>query len=353
MKRIFFFIFGLNLLLGCQKEEITISTRAADHFFLKTNGASMPVRVYGNTASKTYMIMVHGGPGGDAIEYRIINTLVEKVEAKYAVVYWDQRNSGISQGGANGQFNQVADFVADFEKLITLLKYRYGTDISIFVNGHSWGGHLTPAFLQKDNNQYSVKGWIHSDGAHNIPLLNQYAIEKMLEKAEVEIQAGRNVKDWQEIKAYCLSVKPPFTTENSLKINTFAAKAESLTEEVPKSKYGAAERLKNYDRENTPLTQLLLKPFGNPAITSLVDKLFGQGDAQLSDNMHRITIPTLILFGKHDYVCPPKLGDDVESRILSAYKRKVLFEHSGHGPMGGADEVAYWDEVMAFMERFR
>lgn len=353
MKFIIGLIFGLAVLTSCQKEEITISTQATDRFFLRNKGASMPVRVYGNTASKTYLIMVHGGPGGDAIEYRVIKSLTNKVEAKYAVVYWDQRNSGISQGGANGQFRNVADFVEDFEKLIQVLKYRYGADISIFVNGHSWGGHLTPAFLQKRNNQYSVKGWIHTDGAHNIPLLNQYALEKMLEQADIELAAQRNVDKWTEIKNYCLTVKPPFTIEHSTKINDYGFKAESILAEVPETSYTAQERLQTYAHEQVPLTQLLLRPLGNPAVQALAEHLFSSNTTELSDNMDKITIPTLILFGKYDFVCPPKLGEDVENRIKSTYKRKVIFPQSGHSPMAGADEEVYWNEVIAFMDRFK
>ncbi len=352
MKHFLFLTLALSLVaLSCQKEEISISENAADRFFLRSDNASMPVRVYGNTASKTFLIIVHGGPGGDDVVYRN-DYVIQNLEPKFAVVYWDQRNSGASQGGANGDFNAVADFVSDFEKLIVLLKYRYGNDISLFANGHSWGGFLTPAFLTKGNNQFSLKGWIQTDGAHNIPLLNEAAIKKLSEKAAVEIQANRHVDDWKEIKAYCDGLSLPLSLEETLKLNRYAGQAEGLTEEISDPKYEAKDIVGQYQREHTPILPLFMSSL-NPVIYSVIEEIFGEGGAELSSNLNTIAIPTLILFGAHDYICPPALADDVELRISSIYKRKVLFEHSGHSPMNGADEKAYWDEVIAFVQRFK
>ena len=95
MKYPIFFTMAIALLMGCQKEEISLSTAANDVFYLENNKAAMPIRVHGNTASKTFMMMVHGGPGGDAIVYRS-DFVKSQVEPEFAVVYWDQRNGGAS-----------------------------------------------------------------------------------------------------------------------------------------------------------------------------------------------------------------------------------------------------------------
>ena len=101
----------------------------------------MPIRVHGNTASKIFILMVHGGPGADGLIYRQ-EYVIQNVENQCAMVYWDQRNSGNAQGSINGGYDNVEQFVKDFEKVVVLLKKRYGNDISLFVNGHSWGGFL-------------------------------------------------------------------------------------------------------------------------------------------------------------------------------------------------------------------
>lgn len=348
MKHILFISAFAILFTGCQKEKITFSNDAHDVFFLENKGSSMPIRVHGNTNSKTFIMMIHGGPGGDAVVYRS-NYVRETVETEFAMVYWDQRNSGASQGGSNAGYDGINQFVEDFEKVISLLKYRYGQDISIFVNGHSWGGFLTPSFLQKGNNQLSVKGWIQSAGAHNIPLLNQYTVDMLREKSTVEINAGRNTAKWTEIRDYCQSISAPYSPEQARQLNVYSAKAQVLTPEIPKGIIGNDEIFRIYKENDFPLFPVLLP--GNPVTFSMADWLFkGQ---QVSDSMSKITIPTLLLFAKWDFTCPAPLADDIEQRVQSSYVRKTVLENSGHGLMAGADKEVYWEEVLAFVRRFR
>lgn len=348
MKYPILFALAIALLMGCQKEEISLSPAANDVFYLENHKAAMPIRVHGNTASKTFMLMVHGGPGGDAIVYRS-DYVKSQVEPEFAMVYWDQRNSGASQGSMNSGYDTVEYFIEDLEKVVVLLKHRYGDDISIFVNGHSWGGFLVPAFLQKGDNQQSVKGWIQSAGAHNIPLLNQYAVEMLLDKAAVEIAANRHVSEWTKIKEYCEGLTLPLTEAQGRKINEYSGQAQNLTPELPQGLVSFGDVYDIYQENNFPATQIFF-PY-NPLPVSLAEWLFkGQ---QLSDGMAGITVPTLLLFGKWDFTCPPKLADDIEMRIQSAYKKKVVLENSGHGLMATADKEAYWGEVIAFINEFK
>lgn len=340
-------ILSLFFIMGCQKEEITLSTQANDVFYLQNDKAAMPIRVHGNTAGKTFMLMIHGGPGGDAIVYRS-EYVKTHVEPEFAVVYWDQRNGGAAQGGVNGEYDEVNYFIEDFEKVIILLKYRYGDDISIFVNGHSWGGFLTPAFLQKGNNQHQVKGWIQSAGAHNIELLNQYAVEMLLDKSAVEIAANRHVDEWTEISDYCQNLSFPLTEEEGRKINIFAGQAQNLTPELPQGLVTFKDIYAIYQENHYPTSRLFFAYNPLPAATAAW--LFeGQ---QVSDGMSILTLPTLLLYGKWDFTCPPKLADDIEARVQSPYVRKVILENSGHGLMAGADKAAYWQEVLSFMREF-
>ncbi len=348
MKQLLILLLTSLLITSCQKEKISLAANAHDTFFLENRGSAMPIRVHGNTASKTFIMMIHGGPGGDAIVYRS-EYVKSNVESEFAMVYWDQRNSGASQGNRNRQYDDIAYFIEDFEKVITVLKHRYGSDISIFVNGHSWGGFLTPAFLQKGNNQQQVKGWIQSAGAHNIPLLNQYAIQMLLEKASIEIAAGRNTEKWTEIKDYCEGITLPMSNEESRQINIYSAEAQTITPEIPKGIPAARDIYQIYTENHLPLIQLFF-PY-NPVTGSLADWLF-QGQ-EVSTGMSTITVPTLLLFGKWDFVCPAPLADDIEQRIQSSFVRKRVLENSGHGLMAGADKEVYWEEVLDFVRRFR
>jgi pimeloyl-ACP methyl ester carboxylesterase len=348
MKKIIFNLLIISLLASCQKEKITISTDAQDNFFLQNKGVSMPVRVFGNTSSKVFMMIIHGGPGGDAIVYRS-DYVKQNVENKYAVVYWDQRNAGASQGGANGGSFKLENFIDDFKQVVLLLKQRYGSDISIFVNGHSWGGYLTPAFLSTSNNQDLVKGWIQTDGAHDFTLLNQYSKEMLLEKAQIEIAANKNVAKWTEIKDYSNGLKLPLDVNQWVDFNAVGTRAMGLTTEA---KNGTSPSpLQRYLQNDAPITSIALQGIYNPVTFDMMKDTYAK--APSISNLSVIKIPTLILFGKYDYICPPKLADDILSKIKSTYKKKVIYENSTHSPMVTIDEPAYWQEIMQFINKFK
>jgi len=57
----------------------------------------MPAYLYGNFDSKTFIVLLHGGPGGNGLEYRS-GKYAEMLEEQFAMVYWDQRGQGNSRG---------------------------------------------------------------------------------------------------------------------------------------------------------------------------------------------------------------------------------------------------------------
>jgi proline iminopeptidase len=352
MKKILFNLLIIIGLSSCQKENISIGTDVHETFFLQEKGNSMPIHVHGKTASKTFLLMVHGGPGGDALIYRD-DVVKSTLETDFAVVYWDQRSSGASQGNSELSEAKFEDVVADFEKVVTLLKYRYGQNISLFVNGHSWGGYLTPAYLVKGDNQKNIKGWIHTDGIHDLPLLNKFLIEKFLKKAAIEIAANRNVAKWTEIRDYALSITLPATLTQSDQLNTYANEAEAITPEVQQS-LEITQIAKNYIKNDFPIT-VVANPFSLLQLqkynNDLAYKLLPGTD--LPSKLPLIKVPTLILFGEWDYKCPSPLGDDMASKISSAYIKKVIYPNSAHSPMFSTDKIKYWADVKAFMNKFK
>jgi pimeloyl-ACP methyl ester carboxylesterase len=73
----------------------------------------------------------------------------------------------------------------------------------------------------------------------------------------------------------------------------------------------------------------------------------------LPSKLPLIKVPSLILFGEWDFKCPPKLADEVASKIKSLYIKKIIYPNSEHNPMFNADRVQYWTDVKEFMNRFK
>ena len=117
---------------SCTKENIGFSD---DLSFIRNKGADMPVWVRGNTASGVFVILNHGGPGSSGLfevymeaqpgDGNIDHESPLKIlEESFAMVYWDQRFSGNSQGNANPDEATTDDFADDLDLVIDVLKER-------------------------------------------------------------------------------------------------------------------------------------------------------------------------------------------------------------------------------------
>ncbi|MEM6699222.1 MAG: alpha/beta hydrolase, partial [Bacteroidota bacterium] len=218
---------------SCEKGEL-IETQVKHHFFLEHDGANMPVLVEGNTASKTFIIILHGGPGGDAMIYNhVLRSFSDPLEERYAVVYWDQRASGNSSGKFENDRLTIEQFVEDLDRLVSLLEFRYGADIQQFLLGHSWGGALGTAYLTTANYQDRIAGWMNVDGVHNFIDYGTMTRECLMRMANEQINSEEFGQEWEDILEFCAGLNPNDINDlERTRLNQFGHKAGSyLTEE--------------------------------------------------------------------------------------------------------------------------
>jgi len=346
MRSIITVVFLLFVLASCQKEKITIGTNVSETFYLDNSEASMRVLVEGNTSSHTFLIFVHGGPGLSSFFYNT-DYISQNIENKYAVVYWDQRNAGASQGNSNGDHLNLVQMTDDLKKLIQLIKSRYGQDSGIFILGHSFGGLLTTSFMTTRNNQSMVKGWIFADGSHNYPLNDTLTQQMLLTVGQQQIALNKNVSSWKPIVDYCNNHKGNFTFEESIQLGSYAADAETYFESV--EKITLATLIKEDPIEyKWPVTAILLNM--NYSTNSSFNRELAI--TELSTKLGIVTIPTLLLYGKYDFICPGGLEDDVYKRINTTDKKLAISPISGHDIML-QDESFFCNEVNAFIEKHK
>jgi pimeloyl-ACP methyl ester carboxylesterase len=309
---------------------------ANDHFFLKSGNQHMPISVAGNMDSKKIVIILHGGPGGSAIQYR--NDYVRKnVEKQFAIVYWDQRFAGNTQG--NGGITDITQFKKDIKNLITLLKSNYGSDKKIYFLAHSWGGFLAPYFLTEGDNQGIINGWIQVDGAHNYYLNDSLTREMLISEGKIEISYNRNVEKWNEIVDWCMT-NDFKGQKNGEQLNKFAFIAESLMETVNEPN----------DPAFSDILQTSLMSFLSNIVASSIRNIDSPTyEIPNSNNLFGITIPALLLWGKYDFVCPPQLADDILKNIGSNDVNKIIYQNSGHSPMLNEPEK-FWNDVCNWIQ---
>jgi pimeloyl-ACP methyl ester carboxylesterase len=310
-------------LTACKKQFTGLSMHANEIFWVTNNGADMPVRVMGNTSSK------------------VIILITERLREKYAVAFWDQRNSGASAGNNNLSNLSLPQMINDLEVVVKVLKLRYdGADI--FLCAHSFGGLLSAGYLVKDSNQIAVKGWIDIDGAHDYPLTNTLSRKMLIDTAQSEIDKNHYALEWQSILDYCGGHDPLSSYKVSSQIETYAHRAEYYMGIQQNSSLSLAEdpfdELANYYNLNYSSTG--------------IDFLESLESISYSDQLYKIKIPTLLLWGQFDFVVPPSVGETAIASLGSAYKKMVLCPHSGHHPME-TDTDLVEDEIINFIENFK
>jgi len=338
----FLFLF----LVACQKEKITIGTNVFETFYLDNVGASMRILVEGNTASHTFLIIVHGGPGTGSFVYDT-HYISQNIENKYAVVFWDQRDAGASQGNSNGNNLNLPQMTDDLKKVIELIKYRYGQNSGVFILGHSFGGLLTTSFMTTGQNQSMVKGWIMVDGSHNYPLNDTLTRQMLLRVGQQQIALNIRADNWTPIINYCNAHPGNFTLAESDQLESLAEYAESYIAEVNQFNLITAMEAISIE-DDLPITSI----FSNYLYSSNANFNTELAKTQFSTMLDKIVTPTLLLYGEYDFICPKELGEDILNRINTNDKRMVISPVSGHNFMF-QDEVLFCNEVDNFIEKYR
>jgi pimeloyl-ACP methyl ester carboxylesterase len=325
------------LILSCNKE--TLGLNVKDHFFLENDGAVMPIFVNGNTQSKVFVIYLHGGPGSSSLEaYQNESSPFTQLQSDYAVVNWEQRCSGASQGNCSNL--TISQYVKDLEKVIILLKNRYANDITIFLLGHSWGGSLGIKYLTTNNNQSNIKGWIEVGGGHDVPRIVTLEREMVNEIGNRQRNQGKNVSEWESniTKANSLNLD---NMEDLFEMNRIAVNSERLMQKADSvnSKIGSSY-LNDYFFG--PIDFQASNINSNQTFDAIKSEL---AVLSLSNNISQITIPTLMIWGKYDFRVPPKFAQESLLAYGSTKKELVVFERSAH--------FVQWNEPKIFYEKVR
>lgn len=343
-KLIYLFIISLGLLMGaCDKEDLN---DLSDVFYVKHNGAEMPTYVYGNGEKKVFIIVLHGGPGGSSLDYRV--GALKDLEEFYAVVYQDQRNAGQSAGSYKKKELTVDLMVSDVLALVKVIQHKYGNDCKFVLYGHSWGGTLGTATLLKDQTPFSI--WIESDGGHKLKGMVPYQVRLFDSIAHNQIALGNSEKFWNNALDKIAKVDQANPSDKDMStLNSLAYEAEDQLSED--------DVLANYSGVNANVMQLL---YQNNQITKSVNSIYsgilltGIQDIwktiDYTPQLNKITIPSLFLWGEFDMVLPPDLGREAYKASGASVKKFILYNKSGHSPQ--INEYAnFAEDIRRFIEQ--
>lgn len=342
MKHLIYILIASFLLLNaCTKSEFLT---AGDYFHLDNKGAKMPIWVKGNVNSGVFLITIHGGPGDSGHEFPLSNGF-KYLEEDYAIVYWDQRLSGLAQGDPDPGELSAELFIEDTEKIVELIRHKYNPQ-KLFLLGHSWGGQLAIGYLGRENRQALFDGWIDLDGSVygelESQIMKDWILEKVperLERENADTAFWKYVYEWYDKHpvVYNSSDFEPYQFQNAL------------------GGY-AYDWAKTQETNPTPYKDLIFHSMfsfafyieGLPQQERWVDTL------NFTPELHNITIPSLLLWGKHDGAVPVGVGEYVYEHLAtdSTQKQLVVLQECSHSPHYDQPD-RFYEVVSDFIEEYR
>lgn len=337
MNRYTLLILALLAFGGCKKDEFLDK---GDYYFLKNDGAVMPVWVRGNTQSGVFIVTLHGGPGASAHEF-VLSHAFRELEKHYAVVYWDQRFAGISQGNPPKESQNVDQFVEDVDHCLKLIRHLYQPK-SLFLLGHSWGGGLGTAYLGRNGHQNGINGWIDVDGSKNDTLEMQHVKTWVLAKAQQKLAEGNDPDLWNYALEWYAQHPHPVYSDVEPYIFVSAGGGDVYDYE----KFNAINKI--------PYLRLFFRsPISISFLIKQADITFADG-INFTPELNNIHIPALVMWGQNDGILPVPLAQWTYDQLGTppAQKQIKTFSQCGHGPHFEQPE-AFAEAVKQFVETYK
>lgn len=330
-------LFILLCLVGCGSDRDLFGPDKRHQLWLTHKGADLPITVQGNTESREFCILLHGGPGGSAQEFNAFTkTFTDQLEDDYAMVYYDQRYAGLARGEYFDEYDNVLQHVEDLDLVIDLLFTRYGDDIAIALMGHSWGGYLSCAYVLDPQRAARVTTWVNIDGGIHRTNFLKDDMQRIVDLADEEIGTSLISGEWADVQA---------DAQNELNKNV--SRYTFTSQNAPFRIVNTAERIIEsegiLDNMQSPYFQALYTNNYQPFIASVNgarDSELIQSDMFIFDDtilelLPNVTLPVLNIYGYWDVRTALHQGEFVMETIATPEEDKslVILDNSGHSPM--------------------
>jgi proline iminopeptidase len=272
--------------------------------FFDVEGCSVVVESH-KIYTKPVAFLIHGGPGADHTGYKpTFSALTRRLQ----LVYFDHRGQGRSARDRKESYtldNNVEDMEA--------LRQYLGLD-KIVVLGTSYGGMVALSYAVRYPQYVSHLIIIASCGSY-----------RFLERAK-QILAERGSEEQKQIAQYLWNGN--FENEEQLR-DYFKIMAPMYSHQ-----YNPNTSVKVWDNKILSVDAINIA-FGGFLRTY-----------DVLEQLHKITAPTLVIGGKHDWICAPEFSEEIAKLIPKADLR--IFENSGH--LIRADEPqALMDVINGFL----
>ncbi|GAA6043908.1 hypothetical protein JCM8097_004102 [Rhodosporidiobolus ruineniae] len=299
--------------------------------FLDRGKHRISVRQYGKQDGQP-VFFIHGGPGGgcDARDAQRFNPDV------YRIILHDQRGSGDSTPPASLEDNTTAHLISDIEAIRTHLAVDQA-----HVFGGSWGSTLALAYAQA-----------HPDRVKSLTLRGIFTLRR--KELEFFYQGpGTSFifpEYWDEY------LKPIPESERGDMISAYYKRLTSPDDAV-RAEAGRAWTLWEMATSRLHVNEEYLKKADEPGFADAFARIeahyfvnggfMAEGQLLAQENVDKIRhIPTVIVQGRYDMVCPAKSAYELHKAFPEA--KFVLIPDAGHSAMEAGTEKALVEATDAF-----
>lgn len=279
------------------------------------------------------VVFLHGGPGGGLIPlYRRFFD-----PAAYHVILFDQRGSGKSTPAYELKENTTWDLVADIEKL----REKFGID-TWYVFGGSWGSTLSLAYAETHPDR--VRGL----ALRGIFLTRRKELEWFYQYGASEIfpdfwESYRDEIPEEERGDFMTAYYKRLTGDDEA-VRLSAARAWSVWEASTSKLYPSEDLMKDMDSPHVALAMARIE------CHYFMNNSFFQSENQLLDNVPKIRhIPTVIVQGRYDVVCPITSAWDLHKAFPEA--EFVVVPDAGHSVSEPGISAALVDAMDKFRDK--
>ncbi|PPC63931.1 hypothetical protein C1Y41_04615 [Pantoea sp. ICBG 1758] len=262
---------------------------------------------------KPTVVVVHGGLGFD---HGYLRPGLDPLALPFNLIYWDMRGQGRSSDVPLESIT-LENCADDAKALCDYLGIK-----KAFFLGHSAGGFVSLMVALR-----------HPDLVEGLVLCNTSAGHQFTPGEKESQKTPTLVKRApQEVVSIATKLFMPASLEEMMDKKRIEVHRKFLNQVGP---YYLAPGNENMFlpviRYSVPTTRVM-----DHFVANIIPNY------DLSDEIQKITVPTLIISGEHDWVCPPISGRFIANKIVNSLF--VLFNNSGHMPF--IEEPERFDDLV-------
>lgn len=279
--------------------------------FISVGGIEQWVTIRGDDASRSVLLLLHGGPGD--VQSPFVTTYAP-YEHDFVLVQWDQRGSGrtFAKNGAAGV--TLEKQIADGIDLATQLRSRFPKQ-KLVVMGHSWGSVIATGMVQQRPDLFDayvgtgqVAAW-----ADTVQFQFDYLKDRHRAKGETEALARLEAigkPDPKNVAQYFGFSRPLRQNFGPADTAWFAAMKQTA--------------LANGETESD------IKATGDGQTASggaLIQSIFS---TDLPATAPSFRLPYYVIQGRDDLNAPTPLAEAYFAKVSAPKKKIVIIEEGGH-----------------------